>query len=173
MYSLSDDPVLRFSGVLMGTTWSVDSYGLIRRSVLNETRLLESIYGAEKVLMAELSLYGKYYRVPELLFSQRVHSMASSNIQSKEKQQSFIAGRKSRFMSSRLAILKAHIRSVLRSNLSRTDKAKALTKIGCYLLQVRKWGTVVKQMAGQRGVGGGGTALMNRAMEQRVRQDME
>ena len=76
----SDRPHQRFAGVLLGTNWCVDSYGLIRRSALEQTRMLVPLYGAEKVLMGELSLIGKYFEVPKLLFAQRIHAEASSSI---------------------------------------------------------------------------------------------
>ena len=154
----------RFGGVLLGTTWSVDSYGLIRRSALNRTRLLEPIYGAEKVLMAELSLYGKYYHIPDMLFSQRIHSQASGNLSDKKSRQVFIANQK-KIGSARLSLLKAHVYSVLRSDLSFLQKLKALYVVSCYVMQFGKWIRVLRQMMGGDSVRGGGREMMERAEE--------
>lgn len=162
-YNDAESRVQRFEGVLLGTTWSVDSYGLIRRSTLNQTRLLEPIYGAEKVLLAELSLYGKYIHLPELMFKQRVHSLASGNISAEKSQRKFIAANKKMLGSTRLLLLRAHLHSISRSDLSATEKISAYTTVASYLLQYRKWRSVVRQMLGGKGVGGGGAELMKRA----------
>ena len=160
----SESRVDRFRGVLLGTTWSVDSYGLIRRSALNRTRLLEPIYGAEKVLMAELSLYGKYHHIPDLLFNQRIHSQASGNLNDKSSRQLFIANQR-KLGSARLSLLKAHVRSVLRSDLSFWQKLNALIAVASYVMQFGKWIRVFRQMLGGDSVRGGGREMMKRAEE--------
>lgn len=52
---------------------ATQAYGLMRASELKKTRLLGNYPHADRVLLAELSLLGKFYEVPEFLFNRRVH----------------------------------------------------------------------------------------------------
>jgi glycosyltransferase involved in cell wall biosynthesis len=53
--------------------WCFDIFGLIRKSCLDRTPLIASYYGSDRNLLAELSLMGRIYRVPEYLFLSRDH----------------------------------------------------------------------------------------------------
>jgi glycosyltransferase involved in cell wall biosynthesis len=48
-------------------------YGLIRRSVLMQTGMEQSFHSADKVLLAELVLHGKFHEIQERLFYHRFH----------------------------------------------------------------------------------------------------
>ncbi len=64
--------------------------GLIRSNVLRNTSLIGPYLGADQVLVAELTLYGKFYEIPEFLFFRRMHPQALSSITSLEGQQEFM-----------------------------------------------------------------------------------
>ena len=51
-----------------------DLYGLMRTESLKQTRGFLPFYGADRVLLAELSLVGRYAEVPEPLFFARRHA---------------------------------------------------------------------------------------------------
>lgn len=57
-----------------------ETYGLIRVDVLRKTRLQLNYTDSDRTLLAQLSLYGKYYQVPEPLFYKRVHSNMSTRV---------------------------------------------------------------------------------------------
>lgn len=48
-------------------------FGVIRANILRKTRLVASYPDCDRALLAELSLYGRFYEVPEALFLQREH----------------------------------------------------------------------------------------------------
>ena len=48
-------------------------YGVVRSDVLRRTGLMGSYISSDCVLVAELALHGKFYEVPETLFSRRLH----------------------------------------------------------------------------------------------------
>lgn len=48
-------------------------FGVIRANVLRKTPLLGTYPGSDRVLIAELSLYGRFHEVPETLFFNRDH----------------------------------------------------------------------------------------------------
>jgi glycosyltransferase involved in cell wall biosynthesis len=51
-------------------------FGLMRKDILEKTRLHGDYRGADANFLAELSLYGRLHEVPEYLFSRREHSHA-------------------------------------------------------------------------------------------------
>ncbi len=53
-------------------------YGVMRAGVLKRTGSLRDFVGADLVWLAELSLYGTFWEIPEFLFSRRFHPGASS-----------------------------------------------------------------------------------------------
>ena len=56
------------------------SLGLIRGDVLRRTEVLGNYADADRVLLAELALYGYYFRVPEFLFLHREHPQRETNV---------------------------------------------------------------------------------------------
>lgn len=54
------------------------SYGLIRSSILHKTDLQLNYSDSDRTLLCELSLYGRFYRIPEPLFYKRYHSQMST-----------------------------------------------------------------------------------------------
>jgi glycosyltransferase involved in cell wall biosynthesis len=50
-----------------------DIFGLMRREVLKKTPLIASYIGSDRALLAEMGLYGRVYRVPQVLFFSRDH----------------------------------------------------------------------------------------------------
>ncbi|MBN1464484.1 glycosyltransferase family 2 protein [candidate division KSB1 bacterium] len=53
-------------------------FGLIRSDVLKKTRLIGNYIGSDVCLLAELSLLGRFYEIPDYLFCRRHHPGASS-----------------------------------------------------------------------------------------------
>lgn len=53
-------------------------YGVIRASVLRQTRLHGAYYGSDWVLLAEIALRGHFCHIPDPLFCRRYHSSQSS-----------------------------------------------------------------------------------------------
>jgi glycosyltransferase involved in cell wall biosynthesis len=66
-------PESRFREVLWPMGWCLPLSGVIRRETLLGTSLYRNYYGADKVLLAELALRGRFCQVREELFSKRVH----------------------------------------------------------------------------------------------------
>src|SRR5262245_21979531 len=64
-------------------------YGLIRANILKKTKLIGNFIGADTVLLAELTLYGKFLEIPEFLFYRRIHTGAYSDLKGTDQQQEF------------------------------------------------------------------------------------
>ena len=69
----SEDPFRRFETMVCHTFRGFDCLGVIRRDVLKRTRLVRAYFGSDLTLLAELSLYGRFYEVPEPLYYKREH----------------------------------------------------------------------------------------------------
>jgi glycosyltransferase involved in cell wall biosynthesis len=51
-----------------------DDYGVMRTQVLRRTAMKESYHHADRTIIAELSLYGRFYQVPDWLYFRRDHA---------------------------------------------------------------------------------------------------
>jgi glycosyltransferase involved in cell wall biosynthesis len=51
-----------------------DDYGVMRTEVLRRTAMKESYHHADRTIIAELSLYGQFYQVPDWLYFRRDHA---------------------------------------------------------------------------------------------------
>ncbi len=69
----SEDPVRRFAPVVLRPHPSYEVMGLVRRSALERSVLLQSFHGADKALVAELALRGPFLKVRRPLLQVRDH----------------------------------------------------------------------------------------------------
>lgn len=67
----------RFAGVILEPHYCIPVFGVMRRHVLEQTVRHGDWVGADRNLLAELSLHGKLQLVPELLFQRRDHPDSS------------------------------------------------------------------------------------------------
>lgn len=70
-------PHERLRALVQNLVLSNACYGLIRRSVLERTRLLDSFPSSDYVLMAELAMLGQFREIPDRLFFRRMHASMS------------------------------------------------------------------------------------------------
>jgi len=70
-------PQERFGAHICANHFPVEAFGLIRSAILSKTVLMGSFPAADRVMLAELSLYGPFYQVPERLFFHRTHPLRS------------------------------------------------------------------------------------------------
>ena len=73
-------PAGRFWDVLVRTMRTFEIFGVIRTDVLHHTRLHGGYYGSDKVLLAELSLLGRFHLLAEVVLYRRCHQNQSSNL---------------------------------------------------------------------------------------------
>ena len=69
--AVGSDPRERFRRVLMDWRWSFAFYGVFQADYIRRTRGFRRSYGADHVLLAELSLLGELVEVPEPLYFHR------------------------------------------------------------------------------------------------------
>jgi glycosyltransferase involved in cell wall biosynthesis len=76
----SSKPHLRFRQMIRMDHNCETLFGLIRANVLKKTVIHADLPDGDRVMLAEVSLYGKYYRVPDYLFLHREHPVRSINL---------------------------------------------------------------------------------------------
>jgi len=78
LHLMDDNPATRFIHLIERIGLCHQHLGLIRRDQLARTALLLNHIASDLNLLAELSLYGKFYEYPERLFYRRMHPESSS-----------------------------------------------------------------------------------------------
>ena len=80
MQTNSSDPVARFREMLLTYHMCYQIFGVMRMSALRQLPPQGSYVNSDGVLLAQMSLLGPFYEVPEHLFVSRRHSEQSSRI---------------------------------------------------------------------------------------------
>jgi hypothetical protein len=152
----SPRPSERFAAVLLGVAWCLDCFGLIRSDALRQTRGCLATYGAEKTLVGELSLVGRYAEIAEPLQHIRIHTSGSGQHTTVAEQQAFMGRRRtSGWLNPRLQLLIDQFTTALRMPLSPAERLRCLWAVTRYLFQLHKWRSVLSSMLQRKGTGGG------------------
>jgi glycosyltransferase involved in cell wall biosynthesis len=86
LHLMDDQPSRRWKGVQTNLRLGNLHYGLTRRAEFSKTGLLRSYSGGDFPLIAELSLYGKFYEISDAFFYRRIHEEAASSALKDNKQ---------------------------------------------------------------------------------------
>jgi glycosyltransferase involved in cell wall biosynthesis len=87
LHLMDASPQVRFQKLLDRISLNNVMNGLIRTAALGRTRLMQNYYASDLNLMAELTLHGKFYEVPEDLFFRRMSPDTATSLQSDEEWQ--------------------------------------------------------------------------------------
>ena len=136
-------PWRRFRDVLLGSTAVMDLWGVIRTEPLLDTGLLRVHVGYEKVMMAALSLRGRFAELPQKLFSYRIHPESASSHVSDEARQAWCSPDSDGSAYPRMHYLLGYIDAIDQSRLSIVQRALCRTAIARYVFQVSKWQRVI------------------------------
>lgn len=74
----SDSPARRFAALVLRPHDCQAMMGLFRKDLLGRTKLLSSFHGADRAMLAEASLYGRFIRAPGALIRIRDHGQRYS-----------------------------------------------------------------------------------------------
>lgn len=125
----SADPAERFAAVLVDMFMCVEIFGLIRRSALERSSLHQPHSGADKVLLAELSLIGRYHLLREPLFYRRCHAGQFSTARSGSYRATWFSGKKSHMFSHQLQLLAGYMRAALSTELTFEQRCRCASAI--------------------------------------------
>jgi glycosyltransferase involved in cell wall biosynthesis len=74
------DPAKRFGNLMCGDRGQRIMMGVIRRDVLDHTRLLADYVGSDRAFVGEIALHGRIVEIPEELWSSREHPQRSTHV---------------------------------------------------------------------------------------------
>lgn len=97
-------------------------YGLMRADVMRRTRLLGIYQGSDIVFLAELSLYGLFWEVPEFLFYRRFHPAAASSMNQTQLRRFYDPGNPDRLWIREWRHLGEYLRAVWRAPLDMGER---------------------------------------------------
>ncbi len=149
-------PVTRYNEVLLHMRWCFEVFGLIRANVLQQTSLIGPYYGSDKVLLAELSLMGRFTQLLEPLFFRRCHTEQSSFAQSKTgawivKQSKFphLWGF-GKFIFPRLMCAVGYLGAIFKTPLPWGERCRCLWALMRWLFKFNHWYRLAGEMDRQR-----------------------
>ena len=136
----------RYREILFGIRWCFQIFGVIRADILKKSLLIEPYYGSDKVLLAELSLMGRFAEISEPFFFRRCHSGQSRALASKTG--SWIAKQSTfpqlfgfgKFIFPRLLCLGGYKRVIFRTPLSWRERSLCLLTLIFWLCKQDNWG---------------------------------
>ncbi len=109
-------------------------FGLIRRQVLEKTSLIGAYYGSDQVLLAELTLRGLIYRIPERLFYRRDHPAQVGKWGNKRDQEAwFDPRRKNKITFPYWRLLIEHVRTIMRVPLKWDERILCMRYLGHWI----------------------------------------
>ncbi|MBI1911387.1 MAG: glycosyltransferase family 2 protein [Deltaproteobacteria bacterium] len=128
----SKDPVTRFSELVLIKHACFQIFGIMRKEVLKKTNIFGAYAGADRVLLAEMGLWGRHYEVPSFLFLRRSHSHESRRLYPERNTRVawFDPSRASRIAFSEWRMLKEYYLAVNRSPLSQYERVKCYAVLG-------------------------------------------
>jgi glycosyltransferase involved in cell wall biosynthesis len=122
--------VRRFREVLAQQIMCGPIYGLMPREVLRKTGLNKAFFGSDKLLLAELALYGRFHIAPERLFKKRMHGEMTSMMAGGALQKKIDP--KTKVGSPRLMKLKSYIDMLSGKDLSPVERAACFAYLAMY-----------------------------------------
>jgi glycosyltransferase involved in cell wall biosynthesis len=128
-------PSVRFQLVLSRLALCNAVFGLMRTSVLRQTRGMRSYVASDIPFLAELALYGRFIEVPERLFFRRFHPQASSALTGAALHSLFVPGATRGENGREWRQLKELTISLLRAPIPLGEKLRTAV----FLLRYTKW----------------------------------
>ena len=154
-------PWQRFRDVLLGSTAVMDLWGVIRTEQLLDTGLLRPHVGYEKVMLAALSLRGRFAELPQKLFSYRIHPDSASSRISEDARRQWSSPDSSSATYPRMHYLLGYLDAIDQSELSVAQRCLCRAAIARYLLQVSKWQRIILESIFGRPIFDGNAEIIN------------
>ena len=133
-------PAGRFWDVLVRTMRTFEIFGVIRSDVLRKTRLHGGYYGSDKVLLAELSLLGRFDLLPQVMLYRRCHAAQSSNLALAQKSRWIGGGRRQGWLTLRLRnVIPGYLEVVRGAPIALVDKVICYSAIVYRLVAPQTW----------------------------------
>jgi glycosyltransferase involved in cell wall biosynthesis len=126
---MASDPTLRFEAVMLNMVMCVEIFGLMRRSMLLRTSLQGPFSGADKVVLAQMSLLGRFWLGEETLFFRRCHAQQFSASVSGAYRAMWFSGRRDSIFTQQIKLLLAYCRALYTAELTVRQRYTCLRAI--------------------------------------------
>jgi len=125
LHLMQDRPSERWRGVQKNLRLGNLHYGLNRAEKFRKTGLLRNYNGGDFPLIAEMSLYGKFYEIQDAFFYRRMHEEASSSMKTSSDVMAFYDPKKrEKIFLYHWVHLGANLRSIARAPISFSEKLR-------------------------------------------------
>jgi len=125
LHLMDEQPSKRWIGVQKNIRLGNLHYGLNRADKFRKTGLMRNYNGGDFPLIAEMSLYGKFYEIPDAFFYRRMHEEASSAMKSSADVMAFYdPNKRANLFLYNWVHLGANLNSVRRAPISLVEKLK-------------------------------------------------
>ena len=125
LHLMDDQPIKRWMGVQQNIRLGNLHYGLNRADKFRKTGLMRNYAGGDFPLIAEMSLYGKFFEIQDAFFYRRMHEEASSAMKTKADVMAFYDPKKrDKVFLYNWVHLGANLLSVARSPISLSQKLR-------------------------------------------------
>jgi glycosyltransferase involved in cell wall biosynthesis len=126
---MASDPTQRFEAVMRNMVMCVEIFGLMRRSALLRTGLQGPFSGADKVVLAQMSLLGRFWLGPETLFLRRCHAQQFSAALNGPYRAMWFSGRRDSIFTQQIKLLLAYCRALYTAELTVRQRYSCLHAI--------------------------------------------
>ncbi len=123
------DPAVRFEAVMLNTVMCVEIFGLMRRTALLRTSLQGPFSGADKVVLAQMSLMGPFWLGKERLFYRRSHDEQFSASSSGAYRAQWFSGRRDSMFIQQIKLLRAYFSALSMADLTIRQRYSCLRAI--------------------------------------------
>lgn len=136
----SYSPIIRFKDLLLKWHVCYEIFGLIRRNGLQQTPLMGNYGHADGVLLERLSLLGRFYEIPEVLFYPRLHPNQSMKVYTNYRAYAdwFDPSMRGRIILPTWTILSEHISTIMKGRINILEKFLGLLSIGRWMIKQRR-----------------------------------
>jgi glycosyltransferase involved in cell wall biosynthesis len=116
-------------------------FGLMRRDVLQTTRLIQPFNSSDKVLLVEMALRGNFQEIPEYLFHRRLHDGTSLNVSASYEDVArwFDPKQGKRFPMPQTKLLLGYLRATWEAPLKLRSKWKCFRTISRMCMRKKNW----------------------------------
>ncbi len=131
---------LRFWDILVRTMRTFEIFGLMRADALKRTVLHENYYGSDKVLLAQMSLLGRFEHIDETLLLRRCHKAQSSLLTTSQKSSWIERPSQDNWLTHRIRnVVPSYVNIVKRTPASFEQKLICYGAIGWRLVAPQTW----------------------------------
>jgi glycosyltransferase involved in cell wall biosynthesis len=139
-------PHERFQEILLGTFWCFEIFALIRREAMLRTYPKRPYYGSDKVMLAQLSLLGRFIELPEVQFFRRAHRGTSTNLTIKDREKWSHAPKANWKLPTQFPCLEGYTISALTFPMSASDRLKCLVVIARFVARPDRYRSLALQL---------------------------